>query len=150
MGPAPVASVCVNPGNPVDVPVGMPGEPLDAGLCASLGLPVGTTWGANAAQVRNLQMGIASAPMQQQIVSTMPMGMPMQSVMVSGNTSPRHILDHLPLDFPVRGSSALIPELTHQGTQDPSDFKVECFETGSKAVFRHRLFARTEPLKPLN
>ena len=63
--------MCVNPGNPVDVPVGMPGEPLDAGLCAQLGLPVGTTWGANAAQVRNSQMGLAaSVPMQQTIFAS--------------------------------------------------------------------------------
>ena len=53
---APAATMCVNPGAPVDVPVGMPGEALDAGLCAQLGLPIGTTWGANAASVRNLQV----------------------------------------------------------------------------------------------
>ena len=113
VAPGPVASMCVNPGNPVDVPVGMPGETLDEGLCASLGLPYGTTWGANAAQVRNLQMGITSAPMQQQIVSTMPMPMP-QNVMVSGKTSLRHFVDHhFPRVFSVRGCSRWMLELTH-------------------------------------
>merc|ERR1719261_289940 len=47
---------CINPGNPYsDVEVGMPDEEIDPAVCAKMGIPEGSKWGFNAAEVRELQ-----------------------------------------------------------------------------------------------